>query len=33
MNEVLKCLQERRSCRSFLPKQLDEETLLSLIHI
>ncbi len=31
MNEVLKCLQERRSCRSFLPKQLDEETLEAIL--
>ena len=31
MNEVLKCLQERRSCRSFLPKQLDEETLQAIL--
>ncbi len=31
MNEILKCLQERRSCRSFLPKQLDEETLEAIL--
>ncbi len=31
MNEVLKCLQERRSCRSFLQKQLDEETLEAIL--
>lgn len=31
MNEVLKCLQERRSCRSFLPKQLDGETLDAIL--
>ena len=31
MNEILKCLQERRSCRSFLPKQLDEETLDAIL--
>lgn len=31
MNEILKCLQERRSCRSFLPKQVDEETLDAIL--
>ena len=31
MNQVLKCLQERRSCRSFLPKQVDEETLDAIL--
>lgn len=31
MNEILKCLQERRSCRSFLPKQLDEKTLDAIL--
>lgn len=27
MNEILKCLEERRSCRTFQEKQIDEETL------
>lgn len=31
MNQILKCLQERRSCRSFLPKQLDGETLDAIL--
>lgn len=31
MNEILKCMQERRSCRSFLPKQLDEKTLDAIL--
>lgn len=31
MNEVLKCLKERRSCRSFQSKQLDGETLHEIL--
>lgn len=31
MNEVLKCLQERRSCRSFQGRQLDEKVLREIL--
>lgn len=31
MNEVLKCLQERRSCRSFQDRQLDEKVLREIL--
>lgn len=31
MNEVLKCLEERRSCRSYRPEQLSEEDLQAIL--
>jgi nitroreductase len=31
MNEVMKCLLERRSCRSYLPKQVEEEALQQIL--
>ena len=31
MNEVMKCLLERRSCRSYLPKQVEEESLEQIL--
>ena len=31
MNEVLKCLEERRSCRSYRPEQLKEEDLQAIL--
>ena len=27
MNEVIKCLVERRSCKKYLPRQVDEVAL------
>lgn len=31
MNEVIRCLTERRSCRSYLPKQVDETALEQIL--
>lgn len=31
MNEILKALEERRSCRSFLPEQLKESDLEQIL--
>lgn len=31
MNEVLKCLEERKSCRSYLDRQLSEEDLQAIL--
>lgn len=31
MNEVIKCLKERRSCRKYLPKQVEEEVLQEIL--
>lgn len=31
MNEIMKCLVERRSCRSYLPKQVEEEALQQIL--
>ncbi len=31
MNEVLKCLEERKSCRSYKPEQLKEEDLQAIL--
>lgn len=31
MNEVMKCLTERRSCRRYLPKQVEEEALQQIL--
>ena len=31
MNEVLKCLCERRSCRSYRPEQVKEDTLRRIL--
>lgn len=31
MNEVLKCLEERKSCRSYKPEQLREEDLQAIL--
>ena len=31
MNEVLKCLEERKSCRSYRPEQLKEEDLQAIL--
>ncbi len=31
MNEVIRCLTERRSCRSYSPKQVEEEALQQIL--
>ena len=31
MNEVIKCLVERRSCKKYLPKQVDEAALQEIL--
>ncbi len=31
MNEVIRCLCERRSCRSYAPTQVEEEKLLAIV--
>ena len=31
MNEVIKCLAERRSCKKYLPKQVDEAALQEIL--
>lgn len=31
MNEVIRCLKERRSCRKYLPKQVEEQTLQEIL--
>ena len=31
MNEVIQCLVERRSCKKYLPKQVDEAALQEIL--